>query len=139
MRIVLFCLVAALLGLNDIEHRPKEEKLIQLNCVRPTHILDYADTLAIRYGIPFEVIWGVGWNESHFGESVVAKRCNNMFGIKIGDNWNGKTSEKYRAYDSRYDSVLDFCEYIKYYYPHLIGKPLTKWYIKGYAEKPYKF
>jgi len=139
MRIVLFCLIAAFLGLNDIEHQPTQNNSIRLNSVRPITILDYIDTMALRYNIPKEVIFGVGWNESHLGASPLARKSNNLFGIKCGDGWKGERCGKYRAYSSKLESIEDFCKYIHKYYFHLIGKPLNQWYIKGYAAKPYKF
>lgn len=139
MRIIIFCLVAAFLGLNDIEHQQSDKKLLRLVGVRPITIFDHIDTMSVRYNIPKEVILGIGWNESHLGHSHLARKSNNLFGIKCGDGWKGKRCGKYRAYDSHCESIEDFCRYIHKYYSHLIGKPLGKWYIKGYAENPYKF
>lgn len=138
IKLIFAFILIILLGAKDLP-QPKQEKLIRMNSVRPTHILDYIDTMAARYNIPKEVIWGIGWNESHWGQSPLAKRSNNLFGIKCGDGWNGKRCGTYRAYGSHFESVEDFCCYIHKYYSHLIGKPLGRWYIKGYAAKPYKF
>ena len=72
-------------------------------------------------------------------KSKLAKRTNNLYGIKCGDGWKGERSRTWRKYGSRNESVADFCQYIIKHYPFLIGKPLSQWTIKGYAEKPYKF
>jgi hypothetical protein len=99
----------------------------------------YMDSMAERHNIPIEVIEGIAWNESHWGQSALAQKSNNLFGIKCGDNWQGERCGKYRKYGDRNESVADFCEYIKKYYSHLIGKPLSQWRIKGYAVKTYTF
>jgi hypothetical protein len=86
-----------------------------------------------------EVIEGVGWNESHLGRSNLAKKTNNLFGIKCGDGWSGERFGTWRKYSSRFESVEDFCKYIIKYYSYLIGKPLNKWVLRGYKSTPYKF
>lgn len=112
---------------------------IRLPAIQPIPFDVFIDSCARLYRIPSEVIRGIGWNESHLGESSLARRSNNLFGIKCGDGWKGKRCGEYRAYDSKRESVLDFCRFITHHYFHLIGKPLNQWRIKGYAEKPYKF
>jgi hypothetical protein len=116
-----------------------EQKTVIMPAVCPISLGAYMDSMAVRHNIPIEVIEGISWNESHFGASTLAKRTNNLFGIKCGDGWKGQRSGTWRKYGCANESVADFCEYIKKYYSHLIGKPLNRWVIKGYAEKPYKF
>ena len=107
--------------------------------VCPISLGAYMDSMAVRHNIPIEVIEGISWNESHWGQSPLARRTNNLYGIKCGDGWKGQRAGTWRKYGDRNESVADFCQYIKKYYSHLIGRPLSQWTIKGYAEKPYKF
>ena len=119
---------------------PKPEtKTVIMPAVCPIPLGAYMDSMAVRHNIPIQVIEGVSWNESHWGQSPLAKRTNNLYGIKCGDGWKGERSRTWRKYGSRNESVADFCQYIIKHYPFLIGKPLSQWTIKGYAEKPYKF
>lgn len=69
------------------------------------YIDDYKD-IAIREmeraGIPASIKLAQGILESNAGQSYLAKRANNHFGIKCGDNWNGKTVyRKDDDYDAR--------------------------------------
>lgn len=53
-----------------------------------------------RAGIPASIKLAQGILESAWGESTLARRANNHFGIKCGGNWNGKT---FRLEDDDYD------------------------------------
>ncbi len=44
-----------------------------------------------RAGIPASIKLAQGILESNAGQSYLARRANNHFGIKCGDNWNGRT------------------------------------------------
>jgi len=61
------------------------------------------------YGFNKGIIMGHAANESSWGRYVVA---NNLFNIKKGDSWKGKTVKKehgtYRVYNSFTDSALDY-------------------------------
>ena len=70
------------------------------------------------------IVAAVATLESRAGASELAKRANNLFGIKAGGTWKGKTIEmqtrefyggkfvtvksKFRAYANRFDSVRDY-------------------------------
>ncbi len=54
-----------------------------------------------RAGVPASIKLAQGLLESNAGRSFLAKKGNNHFGIKCGDNWKGKTV--YRK-DDEYDS-----------------------------------
>ena len=130
--------LTVLFGFNDIEpHRAV--KTVKMPPIQPTTLHQWIDTCAARYNVPSEVIERIGWNESHLGQSPLALRSNNLFGIKCGDGWKGERLGTWRKYSSRFESVEDFCKYIHFYYPHLIGKPLSEWVIRGYKSTPYKF
>jgi LysM repeat protein len=62
-----------------------------------------------RAGIPASIKLAQGILESNAGQSYLAKRANNHFGIKCGDNWNGKTVyRKDDDYDSR-GKLIESC------------------------------
>lgn len=138
MKTTLSIIITVLLGLNSIQ-KAEPQKAIVLPPIQPTAIGVWIDTCANRYNIPTEVIYGIGWNESHMGQSPLALRSNNLFGIKCGDGWSGERCGEFRKYGSHFESVEDFCKYISFYYPHLIGKPVGEWVIWGYKSTPYKF
>ena len=65
------------------------------------HYLDYIDKfkdIAIvemeRTGIPASIKLAQGILESNAGRSDLARRANNHFGVKCGNNWTGKTMWK---------------------------------------------
>ena len=53
-----------------------------------------------RSGVPASIKLGQGILESNAGQSTLAKKANNHFGIKCGPNWTGKT---YYREDDDYD------------------------------------
>jgi flagellum-specific peptidoglycan hydrolase FlgJ len=99
----------------------------QLPPITPTPLSVWIDTCAQRYNIPAEVIYFVGWHESHMGESPLAKRTNNMFGIRKNHSW--------ARYDSKHQSVEDFCKFLLKHYPNQIGQPAHTWVLWGYRGK----
>ena len=114
---------------------------ICLPSVKPTPYIVWIDTCASRYNIPREVILGIASNESKFGSSFLGRTAHNWFGIKkgdyTGDYYTSSKGNKWRKYPSPYESIEDFCKYITTHYSHLIGRPLERWNIYGYAESPY--
>lgn len=60
--------------------------------------IDTYSTIAVkemhRTGIPASIKLAQAINESGFGQSYLAKKGNNHFGIKCGKSWNGKTIYK---------------------------------------------
>jgi len=117
---------------------------ICLPSIQPTPYSVWIDTCAARYGIPREVILGIAAKESNFGRSYLGRTANNWFGIKDAkyDYWTkgSYTSSKgnvWRKYESPYESIEDFCIFIRTHYSHLVGKSLEKWNIYGCAESPY--
>ena len=114
---------------------------ICLPSVQPTPYSVWIDTCAARYNIHKEVILGIASNESSFGSSYLGRTAHNWFGIKKGDYagcyYTSSKGNKWRKYPSPYESIEDFCKYIHIHYSYLIGKPLERWNIYGYAESPY--
>ena len=74
-----------------------------------------------RSGVPASITLAQGLLESRYGESVLATRGNNHFGIKCG-NWTGKTmrhddderNECFRAYDGPEESYRDHSDFLRY-------------------------
>lgn len=67
------------------------------------------------FGIPASITLAQGILESASGNSTLARKANNHFGIKCHQGWNGKTfhmdddteNECFRNYDKAYDSFKD--------------------------------
>ena len=118
-------------------------------------ILDYVDqysTIAIeemeRTGIPASITLAQGIIESRYGESSLAKKSNNHFGIKCKGNWtggkyyhkdddyvNGKLVKScFRVYDNPADSYYDHSEFllVNRRYSFLFNLPKTDY--KGWAK-----
>ena len=84
----------------------------------------YAIDQMKRYGIPASITLAQGLLESNAGNSILAKKANNHFGIKTGGHWNGPyilrdddlPNEKFRVYKSAKDSYEDHSKF-------LYGKP----------------
>lgn len=84
-----------------------------------------------KYGIPASITLAQGILESACGQSDLAKRSNNHFGIKCKSHWKGKTvrhtddapNECFRAYDSVWESYRDHSDFLKnhrlHFYDHL--------------------
>lgn len=59
-------------------------------------------------GIPASVILGQAALESNYGQSTLAQRANNFFGVKAGSSWKGPTI---RLYDAQEGSYSDYRVY----------------------------
>jgi flagellum-specific peptidoglycan hydrolase FlgJ len=74
-----------------------------------------------RSGVPASITLAQGALESGDGNSSLARRANNHFGIKCHDDWNGKKiyqdddarNECFRKYPSVEDSYRDHSDYLK--------------------------
>lgn len=73
-----------------------------------------------RYGIPASITMAQGILESDSGNSNLARKSNNHFGIKCKKDWTGERvyhtddapNECFRKYDSVEDSYLDHAEFL---------------------------
>jgi len=73
-----------------------------------------------RTGIPASITLAQGILESNYGNSTLARRGNNHFGIKCHSTWNGKTiyhdddrrNECFRKYPNVYDSYKDHSHFL---------------------------
>lgn len=74
-----------------------------------------------KYGIPASIILAQGCLESSDGNSRLATKGNNHFGIKCGNSWKGKTishkddsrGECFRKYRKVEDSYKDHSEFLR--------------------------
>lgn len=91
----LFVLVCAVLNVSAQKLDEAYLKYIEKN-------KDYALREMERAGIPASIKLAQGLLESDAGRSALARKGNNHFGIKCGDNWKGKTVyQKDDEYDSK--------------------------------------
>jgi uncharacterized FlgJ-related protein len=75
----------------------------------------------LEYHIPASITLAQGILESNSGNSVLAKKANNHFGIKCHSNWTGEkifmdddaTNECFRSYSSAEESYKDHSEFLK--------------------------
>lgn len=74
-----------------------------------------------EYNIPASITLAQGILESNSGNSALAKKANNHFGIKCHANWNGEkiymdddsANECFRSYSSAKESYQDHSEFLK--------------------------
>ena len=89
---------------------------------RQKYIADFSDLAMremVRVGIPASITLAQGCLESNNGNSTLATRGNNHFGIKCHD-WTGKKMyhdddkrhECFRSYPSAYDSYMDHSKFL---------------------------
>ena len=121
---------------------------IQLNAqklTREQYIKKYKD-IAIkqmhRHKIPASIILAQGCLESNNGNSALATKANNHFGIKCHDGWRGKKfrqdddakNECFRKYSNAIDSYTDHSYFLtsRPRYNTLFDLPITDY--KGWAH-----
>ena len=107
------------------------------NITRNEYITKYKDEAIyqmIKYKIPASITLAQGILESGDGNSELAKKSNNHFGIKCHSNWEGdrdyhnddKKNECFRKYNQVKDSFDDHSEFLlKPRYAALFEYPLT--------------
>jgi len=74
----------------------------------------------LRSGVPASITLAQGMIESGYGNSTLAKKANNHFGIKCHSNWKGGTvyhdddrkGECFRKYKSVYESYQDHSDFL---------------------------
>ena len=110
--IVIFSLVAGIFASQAQTRQTKEEYI-----ARYKHIaIDHME----RYGIPASITLAQGILESDSGNSNLARKSNNHFGIKCKKDWKGDKvyhtddapDECFRKYDSVEESYEDHAEFL---------------------------
>ena len=110
--LALFALLLCSLGANAQTRQTKEEYI-----ERYKHIaIDHME----RYGIPASITMAQGILESDSGNSNLARRSNNHFGIKCKKDWKGQRvyhtddapDECFRKYDSVEESYEDHANFL---------------------------
>jgi len=108
---VLFFLISGKLNAN-IE-LSKQEYRLKFEQIALNHQFEYK--------IPASITLAQGIIESNSGNSTLAKKANNHFGIKCHANWNGEkiymdddaANECFRSYSSAEESYQDHSEFLK--------------------------
>lgn len=109
---VIFALTLGIASTNAQSRQTKEEYI-----ERYKHIaIDHME----RYGIPASITMAQGILESDSGNSNLARRSNNHFGIKCKKNWTGQRvyhtddapDECFRKYDSVEESYEDHAKFL---------------------------
>ncbi len=95
-----------------------------------------------KYKIPASITLAQGCLESGDGNSALARRANNHFGIKCHDGWNGKTYRKnddsrrecFRKYNNPEESYVDHSKFLteRSRYNSLFDLKITDY--KGWAH-----
>jgi hypothetical protein len=130
-----------LLGMEPTLHAQTTRR----NATYDAYIQKYKD-VAIRemtqYRIPASITLAQGLLESGAGQSELARRSNNHFGIKCADNWTGRRvyhdddarNECFRAYSDPRDSYTDHSKFLRNRtrYASLFQLKLTDY--KGWAN-----
>ena len=129
------CFLGALLCLALLA-RADEKKSVQ-----ERYIEKYADIAVremYRSGVPASITLAQGLLESAAGQSRLATRGNNHFGIKCHNDWKGKTmradddrpNECFRVYGSPEQSFRDHSDFLRYrdrYKFHDLGHKQKIW------------
>lgn len=123
---------------------------VNINCKlnaqnsREEYIEKYKDFAILemkRVGIPASITMAQALLESNNGNSKLARRANNHFGIKCGGDWQGKTfhqdddekHECFRKYSKAEESFIDHSEFLlKPRYADLFKLKITDY--KGWAR-----
>lgn len=105
-----------------------------------------------RTGVPASITIAQALHESNYGNSPLAVKANNHFGIKCKSYWSGETyyhkdddkddkgkliNSCFRAYNSSLDSYVDHSNFLKYgeNYVHLFDLSLTDYVGWAYGLK----
>ena len=109
--LVLFFLISG--KLNASIELSKQEYRLKFEQIALNH--------QFEYNIPASITLAQGILESNSGNSALAKKANNHFGIKCHANWNGEkiymdddaANECFRSYSSAEESYQDHSEFLK--------------------------
>lgn len=135
---VLMTLLALMIGMIPINAQTKSKQYEE-------YIKQYRD-IAVeemkRYHIPASITLAQGLLESGAGQGTLARKSNNHFGIKCGNDWNGKSvkhdddarNECFRVYKNAKDSYRDHSKFLagRSRYASLFKLKITDY--KGWAK-----
>ena len=110
--IVIFSLFAGLVSVQAQTRQTKEEYILKYKHIAIDHME--------RYGIPASITLAQGIFESDSGNSNLARKSNNHFGIKCKKGWTGDRvyhtddapDECFRKYDSVEESYQDHADFL---------------------------
>lgn len=110
--IVIFSLFAGLVSVQAQTRQTKEEYILKYKHIAIDHME--------RYGIPASITLAQGILESDSGNSNLARKSNNHFGIKCKKGWTGDRvyhtddapDECFRKYDSVEESYQDHADFL---------------------------
>jgi LysM repeat protein len=147
-KIILYCILSGLLLPQTIlgQQQPKDLTVHEY--------LDKFKNIAIqemeRSGIPASITLAQGIHESAFGNSELARKSNNHFGIKCGSKWTGKGFYKwdddpqkscFRVYESAEQSYVDHSDFLmhrsRYAFLFEYGRHEYKKWAKGLRKAGY--
>lgn len=106
---MLICLVSVLAALT-----PQEEYIKKYSAIAVEEMY--------RSGVPASITLAQGLLESRYGQSALAAKGNNHFGIKCHNDWKGKTmkvdddkkGECFRVYKNAEESFRDHSDFLRY-------------------------
>ena len=110
--VVIFSLFAGLVSVQAQTRQTKEEYILKYKHIAIDHME--------RYGIPASITLAQGILESDSGNSNLARKSNNHFGIKCKKGWTGDRvyhtddapDECFRKYDSVEESYQDHADFL---------------------------
>jgi len=120
---LIFLSIVVLLASCKVQQKPQTTSNNYVSIQRRDYIRDFKD-LAIkemkRSGIPASITLAQAMLESNNGNSTLARKANNHFGIKCHNGWSGgkiyhdddRRGECFRKYNSVYDSYKDHSDFI---------------------------
>ena len=122
---------------------------LNVPAAKPLTLAQVIDTCALFYGVPREVIIGVGTSETGLGTDGVGKptAANNLFGVRKGkydkhpkNMVYTSSSGAWRKYADPKDAVADFCRFLRQHYHWFWTKPrpLERWVLYGYGNSKYE-
>ena len=116
MKIKICMLLSSILIMVCVFAQPTEKGTIYMNTYK-----DIAINEMIRTGVPASITIAQGMLESLYGESDLAAKSNNHFGIKCKTEWTGdkvyhdddSKGECFRVYKTASDSYKDHSDFLK--------------------------
>jgi LysM repeat protein len=133
--ITYFLLTLSLVGFSNKNKKITPEEYLQM-------YQDDAIKEMNRSGVPASITMAQGMLESSYGNSELARKANNHFGIKCHSDWTGKKiykdddskNECFRVYKSVLDSYKDHSDFLtgKSRYAFLFDLKITDY--KGWAK-----